>query len=338
MTTRHECALARNRVIVDLLAETPTIPTLTAAKRLAAQHPELFATSESARDAIRKRTGCHGVEARLNFKKAGWEHCFREPFSGAAIPIPTPFWDSTPVVWDSERCLILADIHIPFHEPAAVKLAVEYGKRHGCVDVLIDGDLLDHYQESYFTRQPDVGTLTQELGDCRQFLAYLRGRFPKGRIMWKEGNHEERFAHLVHGRLPEVGKLLDQFTYGSIGCADLGVEVIRDRRRIDMGYLTVIHGHELGRGTSNLVNAARTLQLRAKDCALCGHWHTPAQHRVRTIRQHHIGTWGVGCLCHLSPLYRPVNDWELGFAVYRRTDGEGNFVVDNKTIINGMVV
>lgn len=330
----NELGRLRDEHIQKLFAFSPSIPHLAAAKMLVKNHPDLFRSVEVARSALRLRTGNMGAANRVTCNA----YAARQPFTGEAMPIPTPFWDQTPFVFDTEACLIVADNHIPFHAEGAIELAVKYSQKNGVKDVLILGDFLDHYQESDFCRYPDVSTLTQELKDGRQSLQWIRKQFPKGRIIYKKGNHEARWEIKVHKCLPEAGCLLDSFTDERLELEDLGVEPVNDKRRIDLGYLTAIHGHELGGGFFNPVNFARTLQLKAKECTLGAHFHQPAQQRVRTIRQNHIGCWSIGCLCNLSPHYRPFNDWNLGFAVYKRTDSAGNFVVDNKTIIQGQVV
>jgi len=327
----------RHDIIKALLIYDPTIPHRTAARLLANDHSDLFPTLEIARNVLRYITGNRGQKHREN-AIAGGNDRFRQPFTGDAMPIPTPFWDNTPFVFDTSDCLFVADNHIPFHEEGALELAVKDGKQRGAKDVAIIGDLLDHYQESSFSRQPDVSTLTQELKDGKQALRWLRKQFPNGRIIYKKGNHEARWQIKVHKTMPEVGALLDNFTDEKLGLEELGIEPVNDMRRIDMGYLSAIHGHELGKGTSVLVSAARTLQLKGKECAIVAHWHTPTQQRVRTLRGKHIGCWSLGCLCNLTPRYAPFNDWELGFAVFHRMDEKGNFVVENKTIIDGMVV
>jgi predicted phosphodiesterase len=326
----------RHRIVRELLTRNPTIPHNTAAKLLHEAYPALFTTKERARSIVRATTGNNGREHRKYNANARGD-LYRQPFTGEALPIPTPFWDSTPFVFDTESCLIIADLHIPFHEPDAIEQSVKYGKKAGVKDVLILGDAFDHYQESDFCRVPNVSTLKQELKDGRQFLVWLRKKFPKARIVFKEGNHEERFAIKVHKVMPELEDLLDNFTYEKFGFDELGIELVKDRRRIDMGYLTALHGHELGRGTSNLVSPARTLQLRGKECGIVAHWHQATKHRVKTLRQNQIGTWSVGCLCNLTPHYRPVNDWSLGFIVFRRLDQKGNFFIDAREIIKGDV-
>lgn len=327
----------RSAAINALLQFSPNIPNRTAAKLLHDQRPDLFPDVENARCAMRYRTGVAGRSHRAD-AQANFEGSFREPYTAQSLPPPTPFWDSTPFIFNTGKCLIISDIHIPFHAPAAIETAVKDAKRSGCHDVLLLGDVLDHYAESDFCKIPDVATLKQELTDGKQFFHWLRKQFPRGRIVYKKGNHEERWENRVHRVMPEVGRLLDSFTDNFMGLPELGVEVVGDRRRIDMGYLTAIHGHELGKGVFNPVNAARTMQLRAKECSIVAHWHTPAQHRVRTIRQNHIGTWALGCLCHLNPHYRPVNDWEHGYAIFERLDKAGGFTVANKTIIGGRPV
>jgi hypothetical protein len=49
-----------------------------------------------------------------------------------------------------------------------------------------------------------------------------------------------------------------------------------------------------------------------------------------------VACWTVGCLCELHPEYRPMNNWNNGFAIIEQL-GEGEFLVDNKRVINGKV-
>lgn len=336
MTSLQHLGAQRRPHIEAILAHNPKIPALTAAKLLHAQHPKLFQSVEHARDAVRSFTGCKGVHQRL--RRAGTSsHLYRQPFTGDALPVPTPFWDATPFVFDSPLCGIIADVHIPFHDAAAVEAAIAYMVKRGAKDLLLLGDVLDHYQVSDFSRVPDVATLTQELRDGKQFFQWLRRRF-KGRIVYKQGNHEERFCVKVHKALPEVGKLLDNMTVEQMCLADMGIEVIKDRRIVRMGFLNCLHGHELGRGAYNPVSPARLALVKARECSLVAHWHQKTEQRGRTISDRQEVGFSVGCLCHLRPHYAPVNNWQLGFAVLERTDSDGGFVLDNKVLIGGRAV
>jgi len=336
MSSTKELGSKRRPHIEALLARCPNIPVKTAAKILCTEYPALFATVELARTAIRSFTGCNGAYHRQRLASTNGDK-YRQPFTGDALPTPTPFWDATPFVVDSPLCGIIADVHIPFHDAAAVEAAIAYIVKRGAKDLLLLGDVLDHYQVSDFSRVPDVATLTQELRDGKQFFQWLRKRFP-GRIIYKQGNHEERFCVKVHKALPEAGKLLDNMTVEQMGLADMGIEVVTDRRIVRFGFLNCLHGHELGRGAYNPVSPARLALVKARECSLVAHWHQKTEQRGRTISDRQEVGFSVGCLCHLRPHYAPVNNWQHGFAVIERTDQAGGFVLDNKVLIGGRAV
>ena len=90
----------------------------------------------------------------------------------------------------ARRELILADLHIPYHDPLAVEAALSFGDRFHPDLIVILGDLIDMYDISPFIRRPRNFNLRQELEKARQFLEDLRARFPTTKIIVVEGNHE----------------------------------------------------------------------------------------------------------------------------------------------------
>ena len=58
---------------------------------------------------------------------------------------------------------------------------------------------------------------------------------------------------------------------------------------------------------------------------------------TKSIRDKVTGAWVTGCLCGLKPLWLPINRWGHGFAIVT-TYSDGNFTVENKKIIDGMVL
>ena len=113
----------RRSIMSELLKADPKIPNQTAARLLHAEHPDLFGTMDRARNIIRHFTGCRGVHSRENLDPAN----ARQPFTGDAMPLPTPFWDTTPFIFDTTDCLLVCDNHIPFHAEGALELAVKLG-------------------------------------------------------------------------------------------------------------------------------------------------------------------------------------------------------------------
>lgn len=231
------------------------------------------------------------------------------------------------------RVLVLGDTHIPFHDKTAITCVIAKGKAAGCDTVLINGDAVDMYAMSAWVTDPRLRNFGNEIEAGRQFLAYLRGKFPKARIFWKLGNHEERHEAYFLRKAPELLGI-DDFSIESLyRTANYGVEMIRDMRVITMGALNVIHGHEYRWAISNPVNPARGLFLRAKANALTNHHHQSSQHSERSIDQTVLSTWSVGCLCQMNPRYRPINNWNHGAAMVEINGSE--FDVNNGRIFHG---
>jgi hypothetical protein len=144
MSGQTEMVKQRGAVIDALLTYNPSIPHRTAAKLLFKDHPDLFKSVDSARNTLRYYTGNRGAQFRHNMEGGGHGHP-RQPFTGEAMPVPTPFWDQTPFIFDTTDCLLMSDHHVPFHEEGATELSVKHGKKRGAKDVIILGDFLDHY-------------------------------------------------------------------------------------------------------------------------------------------------------------------------------------------------
>jgi predicted phosphodiesterase len=233
--------------------------------------------------------------------------------------------------------LLLSDIHIPFHDTRALETAINYGANAKPDVVLLNGDVLDFHMVSRYDHDGTKLTYQEEIEAGRQFLAYLRDRFPRSRILYKEGNHEERLAKYILTRAPALFGLESVTVPQLLMYDDLGVEHIGDQRVIRIAGLRVIHGHEYGGSTYAPVNAARWLMLRARRHAIMGHMHHTSEQIDQTIDGTQLATWSVGCLCGLHPRYRRLSSrWNHGFAIIRVSGT--NWEVQNLRIVDGRVV
>jgi predicted phosphodiesterase len=231
--------------------------------------------------------------------------------------------------------LVLSDTHFPYHDRRTIHLAVKEAKRRRARGVLLNGDIMDCHELSRWSKSPKDPRYPDEVKLGREFLAWLRRQLPRARIVWKDGNHEERLYNYLIDKAPAL--------FGLISLPELlhfekhGIEYVTDRRVIRLGKLHVIHGHEYQPQIQTPVNAARGLFLRAKSVAICGHFHQSSHHREPTISGKPQAAWSVGCACDLHPRYMPLNKWNLGFAlVHLSKDGE--FSVDNKCVYDGKAV
>lgn len=327
------------KLIADAIASGPSMATRTMAKMLFAKHPRIWLTYDACRSAVRKARGSHGalnrkwtkpIQVRTSEESAACERW------GALLPEPIVnkwAWQSLP--GGVTQWLVLSDIHVPYHDPIALRVALEYGR--GCDGVLLLGDSIDCYALSRFEKDPEARDYANEVGDLCRLLDALTAWGAK-RIVFKLGNHEARLERYLLARCPELwhGKLREKIGWRAFCDLDQrGVMLVDSMDPIKVGKLTLLHGHEFGGGFSSPVNPARGVYLKGKECAIIGHEHRTSEHTEQSMTGTTVTTWSVGCLCDLNPQYRPFNKWNTGFGVLDTANGEWSF--QNYRIVDGKV-
>ena len=325
-------------VVAAFLREHRNLPSRSAARMLTELHPGLFKDIETARARVRYYRCAQG---KRNAIRAAGNGLARPHGSqrDAVWDLPEPIgeahtWREIPV--ECRRALVISDIHIPFHDRAALDLALKEGKRRAVDCVILNGDVVDFHSVSFWERDPRLRDLSAELEATEYFLESLRDRFPKARIVYKDGNHEERLPRWVWTHVPEFAGLAGLQLKNLLHLDDYGIEHVGDKQPLRVGpHLRILHGHEFRAPFLNPVNPARGLYLRCKCNALCGDLHQTSQHTESGLT-HTVSTWSVGALCDLRPKYMPLNKWNAGFAVVEvRGDA---WSVENLKIIGGQVV
>ncbi len=282
---------------------------------------------------IRAETGVSmgGISAIRNATPAtGPEPDLPEPLpEGGGAELPASLADSKPafVADGATRWLVMGDIHLPYHAPEAVRAAVDDGKRFGADGVLLNGDTLDFYSLSHHYREPDKARVKVEIEQGRELLRWVRAQFPKARLVYKEGNHDERLRRYLAERAPEVFDLEDLHLPQLLKADAVGADWVGDKRVVMVGKLPVIHGHEYRGGGG--VQPSRWLYLRTGGSAMTNHFHRTDHYTFRTITDVEVGMWSVGCLCYLKPSYLPLNQWSHGWALVE-VSKDGGFTVQNR--------
>ena len=287
--------------------------------------------TEKIRTIIRYYRGQLGATHRINST---------EEFFNQSYDLPSPSkYDSSDFHIKEAEVLVISDLQFPFQDNEAIRATIKWGKnrsqKHKKIEaVLINGDALDVYQLSTFSRNPKERDLREEIEDFQDFLELLQQEFGVP-IYWKYGNHEERFERHLFNHSEELAKL-DIFTLDvAVDVKQYNCTVIKDKRTVRIGHLSVLHGHEFRGGMSIPVNPARWLFTKTKASAMCGDRHQTSEHTEKDINGKLITCWSTGCLCGLRPLFQPNNNWNHGFA-YVRNDGD-TFRVLNLRIENGIV-
>lgn len=323
---------------LEILNEFPNTPTMTLAKLAYKRHPALWRNLEGARNVFRDLRGAHGKN-RLMLVVKKHARPKGDPSDSVFDKLPEPLksfdepWQSVQIE-DPGDCLILSDMHIPYHDRKVLATALEYGRRRKPDTVVLLGDVADHFACSFWQNDPRERDFARERHMVMEFLSYLRELFPKAYVVYKLGNHEDRLERYMRVKAPElIGLECLEFPH-LYNLPKLGISCIGDNRPIRIGKLNLIHGHEYKFAISNPVNPARGLYLRGKAHAICGHFHQTSQHSEKSLEEKVTSCWSLGCLCDIHPEYRPLNGWSHGFGYVQISD-DGAFQVDNLRIIDG---
>jgi predicted phosphodiesterase len=290
-------------------------------------YPDRFNDKEDARKYVRLVTGSMGGKIASRDKQLAADFALLEQ--------PVRELDIKPFIVPKryKRALVMSDIHSRFHDRSALETAINYGLKRDCDLVIINGDLLDFYQFSKFDKKPNIlKYFYSEREWVTDFLELLQKHF--GKVIFKKGNHDIRRELHIQRKLndvPEIDGLTDIRDYVFFDGST--VEVVEDYNIIEFGKLNVMHGHEYYGGG---IHVAYNRLNKAMDNVMSGHSHVTQSNMKKTITGKFYGSWAVGCLCSLSARYNPQNNWNHGFATVERDD-DGEFVVDNRRIIDGKV-
>ena len=321
----------RKEYVLWMLQKYPDHPTKTLARKLHEDDKNLFPTLESARSAVRYATGTKGRDQEQYAthprpKKAAGQ---KLELPESAAPDYKPF-----IIKGTNRILVLADLHIPYHDKNALKVAIEEGKKRKCNVILLLGDLLDLYQCSRWSRDPKNPNIAREIEICHQFLSYLRQEFPSAKILWKEGNHEERWKDYFFKNAPQLAVLPGTTLYDHVKCDFFKIEVIQDRRPIDASGMLLYHGQEFGKSGGG-VNQARSQWNKTYKSTIAAHGHKSSTNYETDVKGNVFDSYSIGCLCHLNPNYAPINKWNHGFGLLETTPKSYTF--ENYIILNGQI-
>lgn len=325
--------------IKELMDRFPKHGSLTLAKLAYKNNPHIWNSVEQARAMVRYYRKAKGklMASRLDPKnqRPPGEVTREKPFR-ASIPKAVPPCRTDPYTPKFTKALVLSDIHVPYHDVAALSAAVDYGLSEGCDCVVLNGDVIDFYAISSFEKDPRERDLAMEVERCREFFTALRGAFPDAEIVYKLGNHERRWTRHLSNNAPDLLGV-DDFDLSSVlRASDLGFETLDHMRHVRLGRVNVIHGDEY-RGTGG-VNPARWLYLKAHDTTICGHFHRTSHHTEKNMSGKLTSCWSLGCLCQFSPGFMRYDNWNHGFAIVDCDTDDGYGRVRNMRIEKGRVV
>ena len=309
----------------------PDAPSQTLARRLVKEANGAI-TLNQARKRMQRQFGVAGAKNRKTMKPSAPR---KQRAAGEILAMPKSMAET----WTPHRMNvignvgILSDVHVPYHSEIAVAAAVGFLKDQELSALLLNGDIADFYAISRYMKDPKQRDFKGELEAVRDFLAYLRQEFPDIPIVYKTGNHEERWQHWLWQHAAEISDDPRMSLTAWLGFNENNIELVEDKRPVMLGKLPVLHGHELPSGMAAPVNVARGAFMKTLSTVMVGHSHRTSNHAESDMWHKETGCWSTGCLCDLRPEYARINRWNWGFAMVAIHKG-GAFDVHNYRVMH----
>ena len=323
----------KKKIVREYVSKFPNASNYVLAKKILKENSLEFDNVENIRTMIRYVTGNSG---KKDNKKLKDKSLVRPARTSTDYLLPESYAnDYTPYEIKQSRTLIINDLHFPYQNNKAITLALDYGKEKKVDCILINGDLIDFANISRHEKDWRHRNINNEFDAIKLFFKTLRQHFPKTKIVYKLGNHDERWEKFLYAKAPEIFDMTEFQLEIILKLGELKIDIVKDKRPIILGKLTVLHGHELmGMGG---VNPARATFTKTMEDTLVGHYHRTSSHSEPTMNNKLINVHSVGCLCEMNPMFMPINKWNLGFAYCELNIKTGEYFLDNKKIVKGKV-
>lgn len=241
--------------------------------------------------------------------------------------------------------LLLFDLHIPHHDTLAIRLAIDYAKKHFNIKHLIfGGDLLDCEALSRFDKSKTTRKFSDEVYVANSFLRDILGEFPGAEATFIMGNHEERIEKYILKNAPELADIPGFALADILDFSSNGIKLVDNRNELETkGFAfkyhgwSILHGHELG--ICPVTDPARRYLERAKTNIIVGHIHKTDSRIMTTLDGQIIRCCSIGTLAKRNPQYMPFNAWIQGFAIMEHSGSWSQpDIVHNFSICKGMVI
>lgn len=225
----------------------------------------------------------------------------------------------------------LTDWHIPFEDPVAIQLAIDFCKREQ-PKIIVLHELHDFYQVSNFDKDPErVTSLQEEIDKVNKYVKELRNACPKARIILLESNHLDRLRRFLWKNAPALNSL-----------RVLKIETLLELKKFNIEFKDTFSHRGVLFKHGDLVRkfsgyTAKGEFEKEAVSGVSGHTHRLGIyfHRSRGGTNFWVES---GCLCKLDPEYiKGISNWQLGFSVIQY-DKRGNAIPTVVQIIDNALI
>lgn len=210
-----------------------------------------------------------------------------------------------------KRVGVLSDIHLPFEDPVALPLAIEYLKEHRIQELFLNGDICDFLAISRFNKTLERrAALRVELDSTLEFLAHLKRTFRGIPIRYIKGNHESRWDRFLIESSPELIGLPGMSLPERLKLKEFDITWHEDK--IIENDLVFYHGE--GRSSREAGGSVKMWLRHFMASVIIGHIHKQAVIYQRTGTGRVIVGIENPALCLMDPEYEHTGtcNWQQG--------------------------
>lgn len=216
----------------------------------------------------------------------------------------------------ASRILVVPDMHIPYHDPRVWGAILATVKRCQPSTVVVIGDFADCYAVSSHPKSLDrKADFAAEIEAVNHELDVLQRAAGKARIIFCEGNHEDRITRYLQSRAPELGGLAGMRAPGLLRARSRGIEWVPYRRHIKIGNCAFTH--DVGRCG---VNTARQSLLDFGGNLVVGHSHRGGvayQGEAKGSSHFCLNVGHGASIAEIDYVHRvrAIRDWQHGYGI-----------------------
>ena len=175
------------------------------------------------------------------------------------------------------------------------------------------GDWLDFYGLSRFSKDPIRALQTQDdIDGLKKYIYKIRKLLPNTKIIYLEGNHEDRLTRYKWTKCPEMTYIRALGLPKLLDLDQLDIEFISYNKYWHYKKIYFVHGDIVSKHSGY---TAKNLLEKWGVNIICGHSHRTGKHN-RTTLGGNQGAWESGCLCDTDPEYvKGKANWQTGMSV-----------------------
>jgi len=236
---------------------------------------------------------------------------------------------------DSSIAIILSDVHIPFHCPKGLAIAIEFCKDLDPSMIILNGDILDFYEISTFKKDPlRIQTLQDELDAGRSFLRILRKNHPDAEIWYLEGNHEVRARSFLSEKAESLASLRCLSLESLLDFKELRIKSRTHGEPLTLASMDIFHGKYVRKHSGSSAKAHADDQGGS---LLVGHVHRQGIY-YKTDRHGTHAAVENGHLACDDVEYVDYPNWQMGFTVLEYFHKKKRFSIKQHCITNGKLL